>query len=94
MCRFSAVVANSEMYRDATNLFRVRFTLTRDYDFSKAFGLFDNWYKTVDEQLHTDRIEETYHELEVSVRLTNLKKKEILKNVFLGIATSPWFWCN
>lgn len=60
------VVANSEMYRDATNLFRVKFTLTMDYDFTKAFEMFDNWYKSVDEKLRTDRISETYQELEVS----------------------------
>ncbi|XP_055320364.1 uncharacterized protein LOC129577415 [Sitodiplosis mosellana] len=58
------VVANSEMYRDTTNLFRVKFTVTMDYDFSKAFEMFDSWYKSVDEKLRTDRISEIYHEIE------------------------------
>lgn len=83
------------MYRDATNLFRVRFTLTMDYDFTKAFELFDNWYKSVDEKLRMDRISETYQELEVS----KIKKK-FFKTIFKiydsssGIATSFWFWCH
>lgn len=53
------------MYRDAPNLFRVKFTATMDYDFSKAFEMFDDWYKNVDEKLRSDRISEIYHELEV-----------------------------
>lgn len=64
------VVANSEMYRDATNLFRVRFTPTKDYDFTKAFDMFDNWYKIVSEKLRNDRLADTFHEIEVSVQRT------------------------
>lgn len=62
---FFEVVANSEMYRDAPNLFRVKFTATMDYDFSRAFEMFDEWYQSVDEKLRMDRISETFHELDV-----------------------------
>lgn len=61
------VVANSEMYRDATNLFRAKFTVTTDYDFTKAFEMFDNWYVGVQQKLYTNQIVETFHEIEVSV---------------------------
>lgn len=60
------VVANFEMYRDATNLFRAKFAVTTDYDFTKAFEMFDNWYVGVQQKLHTNQIVETFHEIEVS----------------------------
>lgn len=54
------------MYRDATNLFQPKFTITMNYDFTKAFEFFDNWYASVAEKLQTDRLIEIYHEVEVS----------------------------
>lgn len=94
------VVANAEMYRDATNLFRVKFTLTMDYDFTKAFEMFDNWYKSVDEKLRSDRISDTYQELEVStiyfclmIELEFKEKKQTFFrhcNLHLDSVSSTW----
>lgn len=58
------------MYRDAPNLFRVQFMLKMEFDFTKAFTMFDKWYKVVREKLRSDRLIETYHQMEVS----NLKQ--------------------
>lgn len=54
------------MYRDATNLYRFKFTRVLDYDFSKAFDLFDQWYANVQEKLKNDRIEEISHKIQVN----------------------------
>lgn len=53
------------MYHDATNLFRIKFTVTMDYDFTKAFEMFDNWYAGIQEKLKTDRAVEMFQEIEV-----------------------------
>lgn len=54
------------MYRDATNLYRFKFTKVLDYDFSKAFDLFDQWYAGVQEKLQNDHIEEIFQEIQVN----------------------------
>lgn len=63
---FVSVVANSEMYRDAMNLYRFRFTQVLDYDFSKAFDLFDQWYAGVQEKLKSDKIQEISQQVQVN----------------------------
>lgn len=66
-----------------------------DYDFSKAFELFDEWYKSVDEKLRADRISETFHELEVSEQISNFKHKFLrFVSILLVVAASAWFWCH
>lgn len=62
------------MYRDASNLFRVKFTMTLDYDFSKAFDMFDAWHSGVQEKLKTDRIVETFQEIEVGSLIQSNQK--------------------
>lgn len=54
------------MFRDAPNLYRFKFTRVMDYDFSKAFDLFDEWYAGVQEKLKNDQIEEIYEKIEVN----------------------------
>lgn len=92
------------MYRDATNLFQAKFTVTMDFDFSKAFDFFDNWYVSVQEKLQTDRLVETYHEIEVSEKKNihiiisfdgdKISWKKCLVYLFLGITTSIRLWCH
>lgn len=60
-----SVVANSEMYRDAMNLYRFKFTRVMDYDFSRAFDLFDQWYAGIQEKLKNDQIAEIFHKIQV-----------------------------
>lgn len=55
------------MYDDATNLFRAKFTVKMDYDFTKAFEMFESWYSSVKEKLHSDQIHEIYQQIEVSI---------------------------
>lgn len=57
------------MYRDTPNLFRVKFQIELDYDFVKAFNLFDDWYETAKQKIKTDRLLEIYHQMEVSSHL-------------------------
>lgn len=52
------------MYRDTPNLYRFKFTRVLDYDFRRAFDLFDEWYANVEEKLKTDRIEEISHKIQ------------------------------
>lgn len=59
------------MYRDATNLFVAKFMVTLDFDFTKAFDMFDKWHAEVSEKLKTDRIKETFHEVNVSANQRN-----------------------
>lgn len=59
------VVANTAMYRDATNLFRARFSLEMKTDFGKAFSMFDAWYDSVKKRLHADGITEMFNRMEV-----------------------------
>lgn len=59
------------MYRDATNLFLAKFMVTLDFDFTKAFDMFDKWHAEVSEKLKTDRIKETFHEVNVSAHQRN-----------------------
>lgn len=81
------------MYRDASNLFRVKFTATLDYDFTKAFGTFDAWYAGVQEKLKTDRIDETFQEMEVSnIRFRGKVSSKFNLMRFSGASTSAWFW--
>lgn len=54
------------MYRDTPNLFRVKFQIELEYDFVKAFNMFDDWYKTAKQKIQTDRLLEIYHQMEVS----------------------------
>lgn len=65
------VVANSEMYRDATNLYRFKFTRVMDYDFSKAFDLFDQWYAGVQEKLKNDQIADISQKIQVNAKKLN-----------------------
>lgn len=65
---YSTVVANTEMYRDAFNLFRPKFSVKLEYDFSKAFIMFDAWYENVKQKLHSDKIVETFDQIEVRQR--------------------------
>lgn len=84
------------MYRDATNLFQARFTVTLDYDFTKAFEMFDQWYAEVEEKLRSDRIKETFHEVEVSIgRMVMLLAFDasFISNHISGIKTSARYWC-
>lgn len=85
------------MYRDATNLFQARFTVTLDYDFTKAFEMFDQWYAEVEEKLRTDRIKETFNQVEVSIDgiETLLAFDAIfISNRISGIKTSARYWCH
>lgn len=64
------VVANIGMYKDAVNLFRPKFIVKMDYDFAKAFEMFDAWYKTAKDKLHSDGIVELFEQVE-SLRVPN-----------------------
>lgn len=52
------------------NLYRVRFTTKIDFDFSKAFNMFDDWYDTVKYKIKNDGLIETFHKMEVSLSIT------------------------
>ncbi|XP_031630094.1 uncharacterized protein LOC116345133 [Contarinia nasturtii] len=62
--RFVLIVANTAMYRDTINLFQFRFNTRIDYDFTKAYDMFNNWSKSVEDKLNTDQIVETHNEIE------------------------------
>lgn len=66
---FFSVVANTAMYRDTINLFTFRFNTRIDYDFTKAYDMFNHWHKSVEEKLNKDRIVETHNEIEVRIKL-------------------------
>lgn len=59
------------MYRDATNLFRLRFHITLDYDFTKAFEMFDNWFTGVQEKLRNDGVADIFHKIEVCTNINS-----------------------
>lgn len=57
------VVANTNMYKDAVNLFRPRFTVKMAYDFGEAFKLFESWYRITQDKLHSDEIVELHEKI-------------------------------
>lgn len=60
------VVANPEMLRDATNLFRPKYTTKIDRDIGNAISKFDGWYDKVKQKLREDRLDDLFAEIEVS----------------------------
>lgn len=54
------------MYRDATNLYRLKFTAKLQYDFTKAIHLFDEWYAGIQEKLKNDGMMKTFEAIQVS----------------------------
>lgn len=58
------VVANTNMYKDAVNLFRAKFTVKMAYDFGEAFKLFESWYGITEDKLHADGIVELFEQVE------------------------------
>lgn len=65
--RSIAVMANSEMLRDATNLFRPKYTVKIARDIGNAISRFDGWYDRTKQKLRGDRLDELFDEIEVSV---------------------------
>lgn len=57
------------MYRDTPNMFRVKFQIELDYDFVKAFNMFDSWYETAKQKIKTDRLLEIHDQMEVSLSI-------------------------
>lgn len=61
------VVANTAMYDDAANLFRTKFTVKMDYDFTKSFEMLESWYSSVRNKLQSDQIHEIFEQMEVCI---------------------------
>lgn len=61
------MVANSEMLRDASNLFRPKYTMRIGRDIGNVISKFDGWYDKVKQKVRGNRLDDLFDQIEVSV---------------------------
>lgn len=67
------MVANTDMYRDATNLFQPKYLKKVERDIANAIGKFDSWYAVIKRKLLADNLNELFIQIEVNKKM---KKKK------------------